>query len=136
MFNAFIIIVHKIDVTVLEPYPFLVDISNNTDAEIRGYPAKYNYSATFDIGREIDTGPGDVGDEIINPPAGGIPTSNLGFPEGSRVLYYIHNTYRRMQIILGGINEKKECIGAFYITAEDGSGKLSEDNHNQNSFWR
>ena len=117
-----VILVHKIDVTVFQPGPILVDMSDSADVEIRGYLAADYKAATFNIGRAVDTGPGDVGDELVDPSEGGIPTSNLGFPRGSRVSYYDHITHKRISVILEGINEKKERIGTFYITAEDKSG--------------
>ena len=115
---------HKIDVTVFQLNPILVDISNNADAEIRGYLAEGYKTATFNMGRAVDTGPGDVGDELVNPSAGGIPTSNLGFPIGSRVSYYDHTTHKRIDVKLEGVNEKKERVGAFYLTAEDTSNSV------------
>ena len=109
--------------TVFQLNPILVDISNNGDAEIRGYLAKDYKAATFNIGRAVDTGPGDVGDEIVNPPDNGrpygIPTSNLGFPRGSRVSYTDHETHKRIDVVLEGATEKKERVGAFYLTAKD-----------------
>ena len=108
--------------TVFQPDPILVDMSNTDDAEIRGYLASGYKTSTFRIGREVDTGPGDVGDEIVNPSAGDIPTSNLGFPEGSKVSYESQNRFKRINVILAGANEKKERVGAFYLNAEDANG--------------
>ena len=112
---------HKIDVTVFQPGPILVDMSDTADVDIQGYLAADYKTATYNIGRAVDTGPGDVGDELVNPSEGDIPTSNLGFPDGSRVAYTELSTYKRINLILEGANEGKERIGAFYVTAEDQS---------------
>ena len=98
-------------------------MSNNADAQIRGYLAADYKTTTFNIGRAVDTGPGDVGRELVNPSGGGIPTGNPGFPRGSRVAYTNHKTHKRIDVILEGANEKKERVGAFYITAVDTNDK-------------
>ena len=103
----------------------MVDITTEADVEIRGYLAEGYKDATFNIGRVVDTGPGDVGEEIVDPPASGISRDNVGFPRGSRVSYYNNvDTHKRIDVILEGANEKKECIGAFYLTANTPSNYI------------
>ena len=104
---------HKVDVTVFQRYPFSVDINASTDAEYRGYLAEYYRGATFNIGRTSDTGPGDVGDEVVNPPRGVI--DSIAFPQQSEVYYEIQHHYRRIDVKLSGAEERKERIGAFYV---------------------
>ena len=96
--------------------PFLVDMDTETDAKYRAYVGKPS-SPSFNIGRASDTGPGDVGSEIINPGGGAI--SNPAFPAGSRVGHPGNPNANVIEVILegsGGLQEKKERVGAFYAT--------------------
>ena len=110
---------HKIDVTVFQAKPFLVDMDSETNAGYRAYVDKPS-DPSFSIGRESDTGPGDVGSEIDNP-SGGI--DNPAFPAGSSVGHPGNPNANVMSVILagsGGSQENKERVGAFYVTTKNG----------------
>ncbi|XP_072050190.1 uncharacterized protein [Amphiura filiformis] len=111
--------VHKIDVTVLQTSPLLVDLASNTDAVYKGFLSNADRSGSFNIGRTSDTGPGDRGTEVEKPSNN---IDNAGFPSGSRVTYDAPAEFRRINVILEGDSEGNERIGAFYVkaVAQDG----------------
>ena len=117
---------HKVDITVVQSYPFSVDINSPTDTDYRGYLARENgISGTFNIGRTSDTGPGDVGDEVVNPPEGVIDGS-IAFPPQSEANYNTHRNFRRIIVKLSGAEEleRKERIGAFYVKGINDNGDV------------
>ncbi len=95
-------------------------MDGTVNTEYRGYIANTDGvdGATYSIGRTSDTGPGDVGREIVNPPEGVI--DNPGFPEASRVEYHPNPLGKRMDVILEGTPEGRERVGAFYVKATRG----------------
>ena len=112
----------KIDFTVFQNKRF-VDLSSNSDEEYRGYVSEsYKTSTTFNIGRTSDTGTGHVGDEVVNPDPGILP-SNSGFPHGSTIGYSSESYFRRINIHIDGENQAKGRVGAFYVTAIDNEGQ-------------
>ena len=117
---------HKVDITVFQSYPFSVDINSPTDTDYLGYLARKNdVSGTFNIGRTSDTGPGDVGDEVVNP-LEGVIDSSIAFPPHSEANYYTHGTFRRIRVLLSGDEEleRKERIGAFYVKGINDNGDV------------
>ena len=103
-----------------------MDINSPTDTDYRGYLARKNgVSGTFNIGRTSDTGPGDVGDEVVNPPEGVIDGS-IAFPPQSEASYYSHSIFRRILVKLSGAEEleRKERIGAFYVKGVNDNGDV------------
>ena len=116
-------LVHKIDVTVFQDSPFLVDMNGDDDANYRAYVDKPS-SPSFSIGRASDTGPGDVGSEIIDPGDGAI--SNPAFPAGSSIRHPGNPNANVIEVILagsGGLQEKKERVGAFYANTANDDGE-------------
>ena len=108
----------KIDLTVFQSNRF-VDLSTNSDVGYRGYVSEnFKTSTTFNIGRTSDTGTGQIGDEVVDPKAGPLP-SDSGFPTGSTVAYSSQDTFKHIDINLDGANQAKGRIGAFYVTAVD-----------------
>ena len=100
------------------PNPILVDIGSANDTQYRGYitgSGDVDFT-TYNIGRTSDTGPGDVGSEIVNPD-GDIDPNNPGFPTGSSVAYYSIWGGKQINVILSGSSEKRERVGAFYVKA-------------------
>ena len=112
----------KTDVTVFQPNPFLVDIASDDDTQMHGYLADGYKTSTFNIGRTSDTGPGDVGDTIINPPDNYL-IDNPGFPALSIVTYEESSSYKRMDVRLEGSVERPERIGAFSLEAVAANGE-------------
>ena len=104
---------HKIDVTVFQGNPVLVDMGTTNDAEYRAYVDKPS-SPSFSIGRVIDTGPGDVGSEIVDPNNGEI--IDPAFPAGSHVGHPGNPHANVIQVTLEGSQEREERVGAFYVT--------------------
>ena len=106
----------KTDLTIFQNSRF-VDLSSTSNVEYRGYISEnYKTGTTFNIGRTSDTGTGQIGDEIVNPKAGPLP-SDSGFPTGSTVAYTNQTTFKHITIDLDGENQAKGRIGAFYVTA-------------------
>ena len=115
---------HKVDITVFQKYPFSVDINATTYTEFRGYFAHaedYTFG-TFNIGRTSDTGPGDVGVEVVNPPPGVI--NSTAFPPRSTVSYYHHLYHTPITVKLSGAEKRKERIGAFYVKGVNDNGDV------------
>ena len=107
-----------IDLTVFQNDRF-VDLSSNNDVEYRGYVSEnYKSSTTFNIGRTNDTGTGDVENEVTNPDPRTLPFDS-GFPDGSTVGYESEDAFKRIDIHLGGDNQAKGRVGAFYVEAAD-----------------
>ena len=115
---------HKVDITVVQSYPFLVDINSTTDTDYRGYLARENgVNGTFNIGRTSDTGPGYVDNEVVNPPAGVI--DSIAFPPQSEVNYQSQDDFTQILVKLSGAEERrKERIGAFYVKGVDTNGEF------------
>ena len=108
----------KIDLTIFQNNRF-VDLSSKSDVEYRGYVSEnYKTSTTFNIGRTSDTGTGQVGNEVVNPKEGTLP-SDSGFPTGSTVAYSSQTSFKSITIDLVGANQAKGRVGAFYVTAVD-----------------
>ena len=112
---------HIVDVTIFQSSPFTVDIESTSSAEYKGYLAPgYVENNSFNIGRSSDTGPGDVGKEIIDPEnSGNLEIDDPGFPPGSRLSFSYQFRRKAMTVILSGLEEPKERIGAFYVKAVD-----------------
>ena len=120
LLNMLCLSVHIIDVTVFQSSPFTVDIESTSNVEYKGYLAPGYEKNTFNIGRSSDTGPGDVGNEIINPGSfDNLEIDDPGFPSKSSVSYSYLNSRKVLTVILSGLNEPKERIGAFYVKAVD-----------------
>ena len=116
------IAVHKIDLTAFQSKRFVL-LSSNSDEEYRGYVSEsYKTSTTFNIGRTSDTGTGHIGDEVVNPDPGILP-SDSGFTYGTTAGYSSESTFRRINIKIEGENQAKGRVGAFYVKAVDNSGQ-------------
>ena len=95
-------------------------MESSSDVEYKGYLAPDYKENTFNIGRSSDTGPGDVGNEIIDPEdSGSLDIDDPGFPSGSKLSFSAANGRKVMTVTLSGSEEPKERIGAFYVKAVD-----------------
>ena len=125
--HIILFLVPKIDVTLFQPGPFLVDETSDEDTQFRGYLAEEYKACLFNIGRRSDTGPGEVVEKIENPPDNFV-IDNPAFPAGSLISYADSSTltHKRMDVTLEGSQEGKERTGAFYIEAEKANGETEK----------